>query len=623
MVILARRKPTDIIDMVESHYDATFPLRDRMEQDHKLYRLEPYDAGDGYRSYTSNEPQVMADKIVSWLTSAEMVVRIPFSGNERDQRDTNNQKERFLTGVMRAADDNLCARLLPTVRSQLAWYITMRGWYAGRALLIKNSKEETKIDITPWDPLNTFWGEGPDGLEWACYRVRKSPADIKRQYNLRTLDVEAEGDESIYVYDFYDKEDNYVVIQDHVLKKRTRHGYDGVPCFIGMVGTAPLIQSDEVGTDAMADYGESVFKHNRENFENNNFMMSTMMELTARSRKQGLKVTSRDGTKTLDEDPYQEGTEIALAAGEEVEPLGMLEMAKESGAFMGLVSSEMQRGGLPHSIYGELQFQLSGYAINTLRQGIETVLSPRIDTMEKAYRTIFMIISDQYASGRFKAMEVSGRDRDLMYFSEEITPEIVKKGGNPEISIMSQLPQDDMTKMSMAQIAREGPTPLLPDIFIRDMILGLQDADQLDDVIKEQIAQQALPEASLWTLLTALENRGRGDLAQFYYGELMRLMLEKTAATKMGMASGFTDGMGGGPPDQGQVPMEGGPPPEGPPMGGPPGLPPEVMPNAAMGVPPVPPQGPPTMMPPGAQRPGAVANEEEQLRRLGLVPPRG
>ena len=78
--------------MVEAHHDATFPLRDRMEQDHRLYRLEPYDAGDGYRSYTSNEPQVMADKISSWLTAAEMVVRIPFSGNEREQTNTNNQK---------------------------------------------------------------------------------------------------------------------------------------------------------------------------------------------------------------------------------------------------------------------------------------------------------------------------------------------------------------------------------------------------------------------------------------------------------------------------------------------------------------------------------------------------
>ena len=161
---MARRKVTDIIDMVEAHHSATFPLRDRMEKDHSIYRLEPYDAGDGYRSFTSNEPQVMADKIVSWLTSAEMVVRIPFSGNKRDQRDTNNQKERFLTGIIRAADDNLTQRLLPSLRSQLAWYLTVRGWYAGRAMLVKNEKEETRVDITPWDPLNTYWGEGSDGL---------------------------------------------------------------------------------------------------------------------------------------------------------------------------------------------------------------------------------------------------------------------------------------------------------------------------------------------------------------------------------------------------------------------------------------------------------------------------
>ena len=615
---MARRKVTDIIDMVEAHHSATFPLRDRMEKDHGIYRLEPYDAGDGYRSFTSNEPQVMADKIVSWLTSAEMVVRIPFSGNKRDQRDTNNQKERFLTGIIRAADDNLTQRLLPSLRSQLAWYLTVRGWYAGRAMLVKNEKEETRVDITPWDPLNTYWGEGSDGLEWACYRVRKSPSDVRRQYNVRNFGMNEDRDESIYVYDFYDKEDNYVVMEDRILKKRTRHGYDGVPCFVGMVGSAPLIQSDEVGTDAIAHYGESVFKHNRDNFDNNNFMMSTMLELTARSRKQGLKVKSRDGTKTLDEDPYQEGTEIALGQGEDVEPLGMLEMAKESGAFMGLVSSEIQRGGLPYSIYGELQFQLSGYAINTLRQGIETVLSPRIDALEKAYRSIFTIISEQYASGRFKAMEVSGRDRDRMYFSDEISPDVVKKGGDPEVSILSQLPQDDMSKMSMAQIAREGPTPLLPDIFIRDMILGLQDADQLDDVIKEQVAEKALPEASLWTLLASLENRGRGDLAQFYYGELMRLMMEKVAATKMAMAAGFTGGMPGSPPPG--PPGPGGAPPM--PGGGPPGLPPEVMPNAAMGVPPVPPQGPPMTMPAGSPRPGAVDNEEARMRQMGLVPPR-
>jgi len=59
-----------------------------------------------------------------------------------------------------------------------------------------------------------------------------------------------------------------------------------------------------------------------------------------------------------------------------------------------------------------------------------------------------------------------------------------------------------------------------------------------------------------------------------------------------------------------------------PPMAGPPGLPPEVMSNAAMGVPPVPPTGPPMMMPPESPRPGAIANDEERLRRLGLIAPR-
>lgn len=150
------------------------------------------------------------------------------------------------------------------------------------------------------------------------------------------------------------------------------------------------------------------------------------------------------------------------------------------------------------------------------------------------------------------------------------------------------------------------------------MILGLQDADQLDDVIKEQIAEKALPEAGLWSLLASLENRGRGDLAQFYYGELMRLMMEKVAATKMAMATGFTGGGPGGPPPPPGPGGPGGP----PPPGGPPGLPPEVMPNAAMGVPPVTPQGGPVPMPPGSPRPGAIENDEEQMRRMGLVPPR-
>ena len=603
---MARRKPEDIVALVDGHYDATEPLRDRMEDDHSLYRLDPYDAGEGYQSYTSNEPQTFADKVIGWITSAEMTVRVPHDGADQELRTKNDEKERFLIGILKSADERLCSLMMPPLRDQLAWYSAIRGWYAGRALLAKRDDGSTYVDITPWDPLHTYWGLGPEGLEWACYKMIKTKDQIFAQYNVKVDWDTPQTAEGSFVYDFYDKEMNTIVIYNgntnnpltRVVKKQTRHGASKVPVFLGPVGATPLIVglANTSITDTVADMGESVFRSTRELYPKHNLMMSTMLELTARSRRQGLKVRSRDGTKTLDEDPYLEGSEISLAQGEEVEPLGLLEVAKETGAFMGLVAGELQRGSLPHSVYGEVPFQLSGYAINTLRQGVDTVVGKYLRSIEKAYRMIFNIISDQYSSGSYKAMEVSGMDKNRTYFSQEITPDVIKGSGSPEVHLIGQLPQDDMTKFSMAQIAREGPTPLLSDRAIRDRILAIQDAAQMDDAIKEQLAENMLPEATLWSLLQAAERQGREDLAEFYLGELVGILFEKRQALQARMGAGMT------PPGPGGPPMPGGP----PPMGGPPGLPPEVMPNAMMGVPPpmpVPQAGP--VVPPGTPRPGA------------------
>ena len=614
---MARRKAEDIIDLVDSHYDVTEPLRSRMDADHHLYRLEPYDAGDGYQSYTSNEPQTYADKIISWMAGADIIVRIPPNGNPRNNRETNNDKERFIIGAIKAANERLHRRLLPDLQSQLAWYITLRGWYAGRTLLVKNKDGKTHVDITPWDPMHTYWGTDSEGLAWACYKVKKTRREIETQYKVRLGDIRSDED-GICVYDFYDREDNFVVIPHRFIKNRTKHGSNEVPVFLGPVGANPLVQSLEWSSieDTVEDYGESVFKSTRNLYDNHNFMMSVMLELTARSRKQGLKIISRDGTKSLEEDPYKEGTEISLAQGENVEPLGLLEMSRESGAYMGLVSGEIQRGSIPHSVYGELQFQLSGFAINTLRQGVESVLSPRILSLQDAYRQICILLCDQYASGSFSTMELSGQDNNRMYFSETITPEKVRDGGEIDISVVPKLPQDDMTKYSMAQIAREGPTPLMPDLWIRDNVLGLQDADQIEDAIKEQIAERTLPEAGLWSLYQAALKQGREDLAELYAGELKALLLSKAKALSDNL------GGGGGPPapSAGALP----PVPPGAPPPGPPGMPPpSVMPPAMAGVPPpmpTPQAGP--VVPPGQPRPGGVG-DEERLRRMGLVGPGG
>ena len=614
---MARRKPEDIVALVEGHYDATEPLRQRMQDDHALYRLEPFDAGEGYQSYTSNDPQTYAEKIIGWVSGAEMTVRIPHDGADSELREKNDQKERFLIGVLAAADERLCRLMLPTLRDQLGWYAAIRGWYAGRALLAKREDGTTYVDITPWDPLHTYWCMGPDGLEWICYRVPKTKDQIFSQYNVR-IDWETSNyADGIDVYDFYDKEINTILIHNgssttpliRVIKKQTQHGANQVPAFLGPVGANPYIVALSQSTmqDTISDVGESVFRATRDLYPKHNLMMSTLLELTARSRRQGLIVRSRDGMKSLDEDPYLEGSEISLAQNENVEPLGLLEMAKETGAFMSLVSGEMQRGSIPHSVYGELPFQLSGFAINTLRQGVENVINKYLRATERAYQMIFNLISDQYAEGSFKSMEVSGMDRNRIYFTEEISPDTLKNTGSPVVNLVGQLPQDDMTRFSMAQIAREGPTPLLSDRAIRDRILAIQDADQMEDSIKEQLAERMLPEAALWSLLLASERQGRDDLVQFYTSELMSLLMKKRQEAEA-LSAGPPPppvGMPGPPGPPGAGPL--GPIPSGPPPpGGPPMMNPAVMPDAMMGVPPpmpTPPQGP--AVPPGTPRPGA------------------
>ena len=602
-------KPERIIDKVESHYDATEPLRNRMDKDYSLYRLDPYDAGDGYQSYTSNEPSTYADKIVSFVVGSEMIARIPNVSEKEDIRIANNMKEKFFLGALRSADERIKKASMPSIKNQLGWYICMRGWYAGRALLVKDKDENTYVDITPWDPMHTYWSLGSEGLEWACYKVKKSKELVESQYNIKLPRNEEYDDEDwIDVYDYYDKEMNTVVLSNgRVAKKPTPHGANRVPVFLGPVGSAPMIQALNDMTpidDTIADFGESVFKHNRENYDKNNQMMSIMLELTARARRQGLKIKSRDGMKTLDEDPYKEGTEISLAQGEDVEPLGMMEVARETGAFMGLVSGETQRGSIPHTLYGDIQFQLSGFAINTLRQGIDSVISPRIEAMESAYTTMCMLLTDQYLTESFNTIELSGKDMNRQYFSQKITPTAIKDAGDMEITFVGQLPQDDMTKMSMAQIAREGESPLLPDIHIRDKILGLQDTDMIDDAINEQLAEKALPEAQLYTLMKSAEERGRPDLAQLYFGELTTIINQKLQMQIQSQQMLQQTAMTG--QQQGAAT--------------PPTADPRVAPNAMMGAPPpapTPQAG--GFVPPGTPRPGAQSPETraDLLRQFG------
>ena len=116
------------------------------------------------------------------LTGAILTVRAEKGDTKEHERRISNDKERFARGVLRAGDERLRELLLPRLKDQLAWFTRIRGRYAVRALLVKRKEDNsTFADILPWDPYHTYWEMGQDGLEWACYVIRKTTAEIKAQ----------------------------------------------------------------------------------------------------------------------------------------------------------------------------------------------------------------------------------------------------------------------------------------------------------------------------------------------------------------------------------------------------------------------------------------------------------
>ncbi len=602
-----RRTPQKIKDLVEEHAKATSSRRDRMDADYEgmwLLNELPENAGnptdtstgpiigDGFRHYISNAAKSFAKKVVSIAAEAKIIIRVRSGKTEpRPKRDLMNDKERFLIGVYAAGDERLRDLLQPSLQDQLSWYGPIRGWVAVRALLRKRKDKSTFVDIQPLDPRNTYWSIGPDGVEWVCVKTMRTARDIKSIYHKTVPGNEGGEEESgVAVYDFVDAEHHQVVTEDTVLEGATRHGSPRVPVWIGPVGENPQVSSNGSGGGSSADYGESIFATNRGLYPLHNFMMSVVLELMGRARSPGDKVFSADGSKTLDADPHKEGSRVSLRKdSEDIVPLEQIETTKDAILFSAAVDGEKQRGSLPNSVFGELPFQLSGFAINSLRQGVATIVNPTIKAMSAAYLGIGNLLVDQYVTGQFKAMEVSGFERDPKreYFSREITPDQVKEaGGHIVVEVLPSLPQDEPAKWQMAGLARQENTsgiPLFADRTIGEDILNRQDPDADATAVFEQLARRSTPLAQALEMMKAAAEMEDSQLEGIWLGEAMRIFRDILFQTQQ------QGGQNGGGEASGE-----------------PGLSPSTAPTQALGAPqpaPTPQAGP--LVAQGQPRPGA------------------
>ena len=609
-----RRSAEQITDMVDEVEQSTVSRQTRMDSDRQLLRLDPFNSntdvegrelGTEFRSFTSNEPRTFFQKIVSLLSEAKLLIQVPYGMAQEEERYRYDLAERFYYGILESVNQRLRDRIEPELQDQLAGLVPARGWGALRVLL-RNGEDGTSFpDIKIWDARNVHWQIGDRGLAWACYKSTRTAKVVQSEYPDVDLNNYNEED-TIDIYDFYDSEHNTVVGDGLILKPPTEHGSPRTPVVLAPVGPVPRMwaenQNEGQDNDTESDFGESIFAPNRGVYNSVNEIMSIYLELASKQLHQTyIHATDEEGDE-LEENPNSSDAVITIGREDKFAPLQHIETTKDVALLAQTVTGMVQRGALPYTAYGELSVAISGYAITQLNQQHLTVVGPVAKTIQHLIKDALGLIVDQFLAGRFNPLTLRGFGNNRDYMQVTFTPEMLQNLPPPIVDLNAELPQDDVARMAMAQQARTGPTgPLLPDRYIRDSILKLPDAAQIQRMIEEQQAKLASPAALSFSLARSSAMQGEEELAQLHLADLqfqrmmqMLQLMQIQAAVQMG-----TPPPGG----NGASPNGGG---GGGQEAGPPGMSPTVMPFMQTAGTPAPgPRNAGPNRPEGAPRPGA------------------
>lgn len=490
------------------------PLRRRWESDYKkLWRLEPFvmsNAEEGeFDNYTTTIPRSYAKKFISILGSADVKISIPIKTEDENIRRLIGGAERFIYGERNLANSRMVASSPPGILPKEAFYAIIRGWICRRDYIYPTEDGRIVFDIQVWDPLTTYWETGGDGLLWICHERIISPSAAMYEYGI-------ELKKKTPIFDFWDGEYNAIFLKDSWIKPPTRHELDHVPAIVVPSPMSPYIQSEN-DFETIADYGESFYDTYRHISDNHNKIMTFYTTTVGLGVNPPMIVESLDGKKTLGESPYGREVEVDLSKQnqENVRPMFTPTMPADSAALVALIQREVDMN-IPTIAFG-IGKSSSGYETALLIKQAEDSLLPFKKMIETAEEWGAREGLTQYAQGNFPGVRIHGRTGTNEYFDMVLSSEDIQGDWFPEARLVPDLPRDEVTAATIAQIYKQNEILSTPEIMSR--YAHVDDPDMEMDKIDEERANK-MPNIMLRRLAASLIRRRRFDLAQIVLDEL-------------------------------------------------------------------------------------------------------
>lgn len=512
-------KRTDHVARIELH-----------KEDEAIWRMERYVleevkmGGVGvnpamWPSFTSNGPRTYWNAVRRAVTSNDPRIRVVLPGfpdNGMSPQLFNamlaetDRHEHFAYGTWAEIDERRVKRGKSPFISSYAYLMAVRGGAFLRPWFMSDTRVPFDVDL--WDPMVTVYEPGSEGLDfvahhyktpfydvWGRYRDKFADDDYKdqksRAKDLLGCDYEGNTEVSDIWWLEVDPRGNphvwsaVIAGEDFVLADPYEwKDLDHLPIFLTRA-FGPDIEADadyRSINQSVRDQWETIFTANKSIYPWINRVL-TLYGLYLRNSAIG--PWHARGTDLSDEQIRQaiQPFQVIQSRRPEatIQPIAMPQMASEVKEFGQLLQGMEQRGGVPYSLYGQLNFELSGFAVNQLQGAIGIVADPLARMMSMGYKLATDELIQQFRQ-RGQRVSVSGKDTRRRNFIEDIKRSDLRDKYALEVEIAPQLPQDELQQAQVAQIQAS---------------VGVDPLTILDETLKMSSPRDILRRSVLWQML--------------------------------------------------------------------------------------------------------------------------
>ena len=512
----------------------------------------------------TNDPITYFNLATYMLSSQEIDFRIMTLANQSDMEKVNAGKtERALASIVRQNDIRLMRKGMPRLRRSLAETACEMGVSAVSVASYKRGNNVHFV-IEPVDPEQIYERMDDFGLAEVLHTTRipfKAVKEIARWYEWDLSKMPKIDDyASVVVENYYKRTFNDSGESDIYNAVRVRElfvkGTDEqavleptlseIPYFIRYHNGETFPGQAFISDRSTHRVAQSIFETNlRTYLDTSDFLKELDIHMKEVNRAPIDEFTA-GGRPVADPESIDHRTGRSIQSydstiGDQGRRALNINQISPSIQFLASdLSGQAQRGSVPHLLHGNIQFQLSGFAISQIKKGALAALGEVAIGLEAQWADIANWILGELQSNRVKSMQVPGyvatTERREEFF-EEFSSTDIPEARHVFARIDLDMPSDLTERVNLAQMLDRSGRPLLDRNTLYEELLS--DIVKDPELVKQAVEEQELSGIEAVQLLTAAAAASRKASAESNperskaYAELAR-SLSQAAQSRIG-----------------------------------------------------------------------------------------